>query len=59
MYENIVFCTNLYIEKLRPKFSRPRDDLDTNITEMKAVIGILYLIDISILFLLFFLLYID
>lgn len=54
MCENIVFCTNLYIRKLRPKFSRPRDALDTNITDMKAVIGILYLIGQY-----FILLYID
>lgn len=35
---------NIYIEKVRPNFTRERDASDTNIAEIKAVIRILYMI---------------
>lgn len=44
MLEIIVKCTNVYIQKVRPNFTRERDASDTNIAEIKAVIGILYMI---------------
>eukprot|EP00102_Acyrthosiphon_pisum_P018217 XP_008189893.1 PREDICTED: piggyBac transposable element-derived protein 4-like [Acyrthosiphon pisum] len=44
MLEIIVKCTNVYIQKVRPNFTRERDASDTNIAEIKAVIEILYMI---------------
>lgn len=44
MLEIIVKCTNVYIQKVRRNFTRERDASDTNIAEIKAVIGILYMI---------------
>lgn len=39
----IVECTNEYIRKLRENYSRERDAADTDICEIRAVIGLLYL----------------
>lgn len=39
----IVQCTNIYIEKVRTQYVRERDAKDTNIVEMKALFGLLYL----------------
>lgn len=39
----IVKCTNINISRIRPKYNRPRAALDTNIEEMKAVFGLLYM----------------
>jgi len=39
----IVKCTNINISRIRPNYNRPRAALDTNIEEMKAVFGLLYM----------------
>jgi hypothetical protein len=39
----IVFCTNIWIEKNKVIYSRERDCLETSVTEIKAVFGILYM----------------
>lgn len=44
MILHIVFCTNIYINQIQNNFSRDRDANETDITEMYAVIGILYTI---------------
>ncbi|KAB0803248.1 hypothetical protein PPYR_00218 [Photinus pyralis] len=41
--EKIVECTNRYIAKIRPRYSRARDAADTDVVEIKAVLGLLYL----------------
>lgn len=41
--EMIVQYTNKYIEKIQNKFQRERDARTTNVIEIKAVIGLLYL----------------
>lgn len=41
--EIIVKYTNKYIEKVKDKFQRERDSRTTDVIEMKAVIGLLYL----------------
>ncbi|KAB0805145.1 hypothetical protein PPYR_02115, partial [Photinus pyralis] len=41
--EKIVECTNRYIAKMRPRYSRARDAADTDVVEIKAVLGLLYL----------------
>ena len=41
--EEIVAYTNLWIEKTRPSYNRPRDAANTNIVELKPVIGPIYL----------------
>lgn len=43
MVEHIVNCTNIYIAKIRPKYGRERDCRDTDITEIYALIGLLYM----------------
>lgn len=40
----IVSCTNIYISRLKDKFARESDVRETNATEIRALIGILYLI---------------
>lgn len=39
----ITSCTNIYIEKVRPNFGRDRDARNTDETEIRAVLGLLYL----------------
>lgn len=39
----IVIYTNKYISKIRQNISRPRDATDTNLDEIKALFGLLYL----------------
>lgn len=41
--ERIVPNTNIYLDRIRPKFDRSRDLKSTNLTEIKALIGLLYL----------------
>lgn len=41
--EEIVSCTNIYLAKIRVKYQREKDVLDTNIIEIKALFGLLYL----------------
>lgn len=41
--EEIVNCTNIYLAKIRIKYQREKDVLDTNIIEIKALFGLLYL----------------
>lgn len=41
--EHIVTCTNVKIAELRPNYSRFRDAHDTNLVEIRAVIGLLYM----------------
>lgn len=47
IFNTIVHCTNLYIEKVQEKFSRLRDAKTTNIVEIKACIGLLYILGTS------------
>lgn len=47
MLQNIVFCTNSYIENVQAKFSRMRDAKTTDIIELKAAIGLLYLLGVN------------
>lgn len=45
MIENIVSCTNIYIDvNIRSKFGRERDARYTTLQEMKALFGVLYII---------------
>lgn len=44
MLRTIVTCTNIYIDKIRGNFSRERDAKHTDVLEIQAFIGILYLI---------------
>lgn len=46
MLQHIVDCTNIKIASLQTKYERQRDCEDTNIIEIKALIGIMYLIGI-------------
>lgn len=41
--EKIVECTNRYIEKEQQKYQRLRDALPTNIIEIRALLGLLYI----------------
>lgn len=41
--EQIVTDTNIYFDHTRPKFDRLRDVKPTNLTEIKALNGLLYL----------------
>lgn len=41
--EEIVTNTNLWIEKQQVNYNRSRDALQTNITELKTIIGLLFL----------------
>lgn len=41
--EEIVACTNIYILKVRTNYTRERDAKCTDVREIKAVIGLLYL----------------
>lgn len=41
--EEIVQCINKYIQKLRTHYTRERETADTNVIEVKAVLGLLYL----------------
>ncbi|XP_069692711.1 piggyBac transposable element-derived protein 4-like [Periplaneta americana] len=43
MIENISDCTNRYITKIQPNFSRERNATKTDPTEIKALIGLLFL----------------
>lgn len=43
MLDNITHYTNIQIAKVRPNFIRERDAADTKVSEIKAVIGILYM----------------
>ncbi|KAK9702393.1 Transposase IS4 [Popillia japonica] len=43
MIQEIVECTNKYIQSIQAQFSRSRDAKITDITEIKALIGLLYL----------------
>ncbi|XP_008178411.1 piggyBac transposable element-derived protein 4-like [Acyrthosiphon pisum] len=40
--KNITHCTNIYIETIRDKFQRSRDARFTDVTEIRAFIGLLY-----------------
>lgn len=42
--QSIVTCTNVYIDKIRSNFARKRDARHTNVVEIRAFIGLLYLI---------------
>lgn len=43
MLESFVVSTNIYIQSIRHKYSRPRDASDTNVVELKACLGLLFL----------------
>lgn len=43
MLEKIVSYTNIFIKKITPNFCRERDAKETNLIELKALIGLLYL----------------
>ncbi|KAG5870376.1 hypothetical protein JTB14_016143 [Gonioctena quinquepunctata] len=43
MIEDIVTFTNIYLQSIRNKYSRPRDVLDTDFDEMRAMFGISYM----------------
>lgn len=43
MISHIVQYTNLYLDKLRPNYSRPRDVRETDVHELKALFGLLYM----------------
>lgn len=42
MLESFVVSTNIYIQSIRHKYSRPRDACDTNLVELKACLGLLF-----------------
>ena len=39
----MVKCTNIYLQSIRANFYRIRDVTDTDVEEVKAVFGILYM----------------
>lgn len=43
MIEDIVMYTNIYIQNIRNNYSRSRDALDTNVDEIRALFGLLYM----------------
>ncbi len=43
MINMIVICTNAYIESITDKFARSRDVLPTNVVEIRALLGLLYM----------------
>lgn len=43
MIEDIVMYTNIYIPNIRNSYSRSRDALDTNVDEIRALFGLLYM----------------
>ncbi len=43
MLESFVVSANIYIQSIRHKYSRPRDACDTNLVELKACLGLLFL----------------
>ncbi|KAG5870626.1 hypothetical protein JTB14_028798 [Gonioctena quinquepunctata] len=43
MIEDIVTFTNIYLRSIRNRYSRPRDVLDTDFDEIRAMFGILYM----------------
>ncbi|KAG5865745.1 hypothetical protein JTB14_024140 [Gonioctena quinquepunctata] len=43
MIEDIVTFTNIYLQRIRNKYSRRRDVLDTDFDEIRAMFGILYM----------------
>lgn len=43
MLEEIVRCTNIYIETIRGNYSRQRDAADITLVELKACLGLLFL----------------
>lgn len=43
MLEEIVQCTNMYIESIRANYARSRDAADITLVELKAVLGLLFL----------------
>lgn len=45
--KSIVFCTNLYIDRIAPKFTRSRDVNKTDENEIKCLIGLLYLAGVN------------
>lgn len=46
--ESIVTCTNIFItRRLQPNYGRDRDARETNITEIKALIGLLYILGVT------------
>lgn len=53
LFEIIVKCTFVYIKKISSNFTREWDASDINITEIKAIIGLLYMID-NIIIVLYF-----
>ncbi|CAI6354307.1 unnamed protein product [Macrosiphum euphorbiae] len=44
MIEHIVFCTNIYIDKIKSNFTRERDVAHTTTREIKGLLGCLYMI---------------
>ncbi|XP_060859046.1 uncharacterized protein LOC132936345 [Metopolophium dirhodum] len=44
MIEHIVFCTNIYIDKIKSNFTRERDVAHTTTREIKDLLGCLYMI---------------
>lgn len=44
MIEHIVFCTNIYIDKIKSNFTRERDAAHTTTREIKGLLGCLYMI---------------
>ncbi|CAI6365069.1 unnamed protein product [Macrosiphum euphorbiae] len=44
MIEHIVFCTNIYIDKIKSNFTRERDVAHTTTWEIKGLLGCLYMI---------------
>nr|XP_023017113.1 uncharacterized protein LOC111506312 [Leptinotarsa decemlineata]XP_023017114.1 uncharacterized protein LOC111506312 [Leptinotarsa decemlineata] len=39
----IVMCTNLFIEKIKTKYTRERDANKTDVTEIRALLGLIYM----------------
>lgn len=46
MIEHIVHSTNIYIDKIKTNFCRERDAKPTDVTEIKSLLGILYLVGV-------------
>ncbi|CAG5059937.1 unnamed protein product [Parnassius apollo] len=44
VFESLVNCTNIYINTIKTKYQRERDAKPTNLTEMRAFVGLLIVI---------------
>lgn len=45
--EILVRCTNIYVDKIKDNFQRNRDAKPTDIVEMRAFLGLLYIMGVS------------